>query len=112
MGAVAATRPPRRSILIGTQAVVIEPGTLVLVRSTDGDSYGAVIVDFDECTANLTFTPHGAPRRIPLGMILCTTGGSRGATLDLSSIPEYQPTPDRTPRRRRRRAEADVRRVP
>ena len=111
MATLAVTTSGSRRILIGTQSVLVEPGTLVLVRYGEAESYGAVIADLDECTASLTFTPEGMPREVPLGMILCSVNGSGGATLDLSSIPEYQPPPTRTPRRSRRRAEADVRLV-
>lgn len=111
MATLAVTSSGPRRILNGTQAVTVEPGALVLVRHGEDDSYGAVIVELRECTAALTFTPEGVPREVPLGMILCSIGGSEGATLDLSSIPEYQPNPTRTPRRSRRRAEADVRLV-
>lgn len=74
---------------------------MVLVRQGENDSYGAVIVKVTGCTAWLTFVPHGAPRKVPLGMILCSTDAGP-ATLDLSSVPRNQPIPTVTPYRSRR----------
>lgn len=79
---------------------------MVLVRQGENDAYGAVIVKVAGCSAWLTFTPKGASRRVPLGMIICSTDAGP-ATLDLSSIPRYQPTPTVTPYRSRR-VEANV----
>lgn len=98
----------RRTIRLGaSRSITVEPGSMVLVRMEENDAYGAVIAKIAGCTAWLTFTPVGAPRVVPLGMILCSVDAGP-AMLDPSSVPRHQPLPNRTPRRSRRRAEADV----
>ena len=74
---------------------------MVLVRKGENDSYGAVIVKVTGCMAWLTFTPEGEERTVPLGMILCSTD-TGPATLDLSSVPRFQPNPTVAPYRSRR----------
>ena len=100
--------PESRTIRLGaSRSITVGPGSMVLVRQGENESFGAVITFVGECHAELTFTPPGAPRTVPLGMILCSVDSGTDI-LDLSSIPPYQPLPNRTPRKKRRRAEADV----
>lgn len=98
-----ANEPDERvTLLLGaSQSLTVGPGSMVLVDEGEGEAFGAVIVRIEDCTAELTFTPHGKPRNIPLGMIVCSVG-DESATMDLSSIPEYQPTPNVAPYRSRR----------
>ena len=92
----------RVTLLLGaSQSITVGPGSMVLVDEGEGEAFGAVIVQIEDCTAKLTFTPPGKPRNIPLGMIVCSVG-DESATMDLSSIPEYQPTPNVAPYRSRR----------
>lgn len=90
------------TLLLGADAsITVFPGSTILVQLPNNDTYGAVLVWADETTAELTFTPEGKPRKVPLGLVVCAVGDG-SATIDLSSIPEYQPTPNTTPRRSRR----------
>lgn len=88
-------------ILGASGSITIAPGSMVLVEEDEGEAYGAVVTRIKDCYAELTFTPRGKPRNIPLGMIVCSVG-DESATMDLSSIPEYQPTPTVAPYRSRR----------
>lgn len=92
----------RVTLLLGaSQSITIGPGSTVLVEEGEGDAFGAVVVRIVDCYAELTFTPISKPRKVPLGMIVCSVGDG-SATMDLSSIPEYQPTPNAAPYRSRR----------
>lgn len=93
---------PSWEIRLGaSRSITVRPGSMVIIRKGENDAYGAVIVKIAGCTAWLTFTPEGEERVIPLGMILCSTDAGP-ATLDLSSVPRYQPNPTVTPYRSRR----------
>lgn len=93
---------PSWEIRLGaSRSITVSPGSMVLVRKGKNDSYGAVIVKVAGSTAWLTFTPQGEERTVPLGMILCSTD-TGPATLDLSSVPRYQPNPTVAPYRSRR----------
>lgn len=95
------------TLLLGaSQSITVGPGSVVLIEEGEGEAFGAVIVRIQDCTVDLTFTPHGKPRNVPLGMIVCSVG-DESATMDLSSIPAYQPTPNVAPYRSRR-VKADV----
>lgn len=98
-----ANEPDERvTLLLGaSQSITVGPGSTVLIEEGEGEAFGAVIVRIEDCYAELTFTPHGKPRKVPLGMIVCSVG-DESATMDLSSIPEYQPTPNVAPYRSRR----------
>lgn len=102
---------PPQSVVVrlgASRSITVGPGSMVLIRHGERDSYGAVITSIRGCSAYLTFTPPGKPRRVPLGMILCAVDpGSGPATLDLSSVPRDQPSPTVAPQRSRR-AVADV----
>lgn len=92
----------RVTLLLGaSHSITVGPGSMVLVEEGDGDAFGAVIVRIEDCYVELTFTPPSKPRKVPLGMIVCSVG-DESATMDLSSIPEYQPTPSVAPYRSRR----------
>ena len=92
----------RVTLLLGaSQSITVGPGSMVLVEEGEGNAFGAVIVRVEDCYAELTFTPPSKPRKVPLGMIVCSVG-DESATMDLSSIPEYQPTPSVAPYRSRR----------
>lgn len=78
----------------------IEPGSMVLVRDGE-DTYGAMVRKIVGVTAHLTFTPEGRPEDVPLGLIVCAV--AKPATMNLSSVPRYQPEPSATPRRRKGR---------
>ena len=83
----------RVSLLLGAdQSISIGPGDMILVEETEGDAYGAVLVKVDGCWAELTFTPPGRPRRVPLGVIVCSIS-KKSDNIELSSIPDYQPAP-------------------
>lgn len=100
--------PESTTILLGaSMRLVVTPGRMVLVEEAEGDAFGAVLVEVVGCEAILTFTPPGRPRRVPLGTIVCSLG-DKSATLDLSSIPEYQPAPTVVPYRSRRVVVDDV----
>lgn len=98
-----ASEPEERVTLFlgASQTITIGPGSTVLVDEGEGDAFGAVVVRIEDCYAELTFTPLSKPRKVPLGMIVCSVG-DESATMDLSSIPEYQPTPNVAPYRSRR----------
>lgn len=98
-----ANEPDERvTLLLGaSQSITIGPGSAVLVEEEEGEAFGAVVVRIDDCYAELTFTPPSKPRKVPLGMIVCSVG-DESATMDLSSISEYQPTPNVAPYRSRR----------
>lgn len=89
-----------------SKSITVAPGTMVLVRYRERQSYGAVIARITGCHAHLTFTPRDKPRKVPLGMVLAAVGAG-DAMLDLSSVPRYQPHPTVAPRRSRR-VKADV----
>lgn len=90
------------TLLLGaSQSITIGSGSTVLVEEGEGEVFGAVVARIDDCYAELTFTPPSKPRKVPLGMIVCSVG-DESATMDLSSIPEYQPTPNIAPYRSRR----------
>lgn len=92
----------RVTLLLGaSRSITIGPGSMVLIEESEGEAYGAVVVRVEECQVELTFTPLEKPRKVPLGMIVCSVG-DESATMDLSSIPEYQPTPNVAPYRSRR----------
>ena len=92
----------RVTLLLGaSQSITIGPGSTVLIEESDGEAFGAGIVRIDDCYAELTFTPVSKPRKVPLGMIVCSVG-DESATMDLSSIPAYQPAPNVAPYRSRR----------
>lgn len=92
----------RVTVLLGASSrFTVAPGSTVLVEESEGDSYGAVIVKIVGCEAFLTFTPVGRPRKVSLGAVVCCVGDGSD-TLDLSSIPEYQPAPTVVPYRSRR----------
>lgn len=87
---------------LGGERRTLTVGTVVLVRKADKDCYGAVIRRISGVTIHLTFTPHGEPRKVPAGMIIATIGSKTSpATLDLPSIPRYQPPASVAPRRRK-----------
>lgn len=88
-------------LLLGsTQRILVRSGSMVLIRSGERESYGAVIVSIKGNWVHLTFTPRGAARKVPLGTVIASVG--EGAdTLDLSSVPRFQPDPTSAPRRRR-----------
>lgn len=95
---------PEQSVTLhlgASHSITVGPGSMVLVEESEGEAYGAVIVRIEDCYAELTFTPPQKPRKVPLGMIVCSVGAET-ATMDLSSIPEYQPTPNAAPYRSRR----------
>lgn len=98
-----ANEPDERvTLLLGaSQSITVGPGSTVLVDDGNDEAFGAVIVCIEDCYAELTFTPPSKPRKVPLGMIVCSVG-DESATMDLSSIPEYQPTPNIAPYRSRR----------
>lgn len=85
--------------------ITVRVGAMVLVRSQERDCYGAVVQRIEGMHVNLTFTPRGERRRVLAGEIL-SAFNDQPATLDLSSVPQYQPDPQVTPRRRR--AKVDV----
>lgn len=90
------------TLLLGaSQSITIGPGSMVLVEESEGEAYGAVVVRIVDCHVELTFTPVGKPRNVPLGLVVCSVGDP-SATMNLSSIPEYQPTPNAAPYRSRR----------
>lgn len=84
-----------------SQSIIIGPGSTVLVEEAEGEAFGAVVVRVVDCSAELTFTPVGKPRVVPLGMIACSLSDVSD-NMDVSSIPEYQPTPNVAPYRSRR----------
>ena len=91
-----------------TRSITISVGTLVLVRDGANDSYGAVVSSLDGACARLTFTPEGKPRRVPMGKILGTASARKGATIDPSSVPRYQPEPTVIPRHRKAKESTNV----
>lgn len=102
---MATDAPPREgevvTLLTGaSRHITITSGSMVLIRSGDRECFGAIVRKIKGNYAQLTFTPRTAPREVPLGLILSSVG-DEPATLDLSSIPRYQPEPTVTPRRRR-----------
>lgn len=92
--------PVTRVMLGASRFIEISKGAMVLVRIGDDPPFGAMVAKVEQTSALLTFTPPGAPRRVPLGCVLCSVGAG-DATVDLSSVPRYQPQPTVIPRRRR-----------
>lgn len=81
-----------------TAPMKIGQGSMVLVRSGERESFGAMVEQIEGLYAHLTFTPRRAPRKVPLGCILSSVGES--ASMDMSSVPRYQPDPTVAPRRK------------
>ena len=97
----------RVTLLLGaSQSITVGPGSVVLIEESEGEAFGAVIERIQGCTVELTFIPPGKPRNVPLGMIACSAG-DEPVTIDLSSVPAYQPAPNIAPYRSRR-VKADV----
>lgn len=82
-----------------SRSISLGPGSLVIVQDTP--PYGAVIRRVRGAFADLTFTPEGRPRRVPLGLVTCSSNKAT-ATVDPSSVPRFQPTPTNAPQRSRR----------
>lgn len=89
------------TITIGPSHVItVTVGAMVLVRARERDSYGAVVRKIEGAHIHLTFTPRGERRTVLAGEVLSALS-DKTATLDPSSVPQYQPGPQVTPRRRR-----------
>lgn len=82
-----------------SRSVTVGPGSLVIIQGAP--PYGAVIRRISGPYAELTFTPEGRERRVPLGLVTCSAKQTT-ATVDLSSVPRIQPAPTNTPQRSRR----------
>lgn len=114
-GSAAASGEPRQGgaaarvrVRLGASRFIdIAPGAMVLVRHGDNDSFGAMVAKVERTSALLTFTPVHMPRRVPLGLILCAVGAG-DATVDMSSVPRYQPEPTVVARRSRKNSSQEA----
>ncbi len=90
----------------GPTPVTIRKGSVVLVRRDDpaAESFMAVVADImSSGTARLTFTPKGAPRKVPVTNIVCCATPAHATMEELALVPRYQPEVTVQVRRRQRR---------